>query len=327
LTVLDSKNIFPKKYPTRYYFLLGIFLFVSFLACSSKSSSDNSEISAPAKIIDSVLLADSIASVELENAILNSDTFSRSNIITQLQTKKTNKSPFIIRVFVPLCDNVNQGIVPVGASLGNGKNLKTNLYWGALYGVKTHFLKQGWKSTFDTIAVNDTILERIVFEKIIDEQKVVIIADAYAGDQMAACLNQFFIALADKETDSVTTSNGETYSFYQPDLVAFTGHNGLMDVAVPYQYNQNAKQKDVIILACISHNYFAERLKILKAYPLITTKSLMAPEAYVLNDAIIAWASMKSEDEIYSKALQAYSTYQKCSIKAASTVFNIGWDK
>jgi hypothetical protein len=48
------------------------------------------------------------------------------------------QNPFpVIHVFVALCDNVNQGIVPVSAALGNGDNPHTNLYWGAAFGVKT----------------------------------------------------------------------------------------------------------------------------------------------------------------------------------------------
>ncbi len=44
-----------------------------------------------------------------------------------------------IHIFVALCDNKNQGIVPVPPILGNGEDPKNNLYWGALYGVKTFF--------------------------------------------------------------------------------------------------------------------------------------------------------------------------------------------
>ena len=47
----------------------------------------------------------------------------------------------VIHVFVALADNVNQGIVPVSRSLGDGDNPKTNLYWGAAFGVKTFFSK------------------------------------------------------------------------------------------------------------------------------------------------------------------------------------------
>ena len=52
-----------------------------------------------------------------------------------------------IHVFVALCDNQFQGIVPVPQILGNGKNPKQNLYWGALYGVRSYFENKAkdWK--------------------------------------------------------------------------------------------------------------------------------------------------------------------------------------
>ena len=51
-----------------------------------------------------------------------------------------------IHVFVALCDNVHQGIVPVPVSIGNGQKPSTNLYWGCGYGIKTYFKKsQEWK--------------------------------------------------------------------------------------------------------------------------------------------------------------------------------------
>ena len=35
-----------------------------------------------------------------------------------------------IHVFVALCDNESQGIVPVGEKIGNGDDPESNLYWG-----------------------------------------------------------------------------------------------------------------------------------------------------------------------------------------------------
>jgi len=50
-----------------------------------------------------------------------------------------SRSLKVVHVFVALCDNEHQGIVPVRAELGNGRDPRTNLYWGAMYGVKTYF--------------------------------------------------------------------------------------------------------------------------------------------------------------------------------------------
>ena len=48
-------------------------------------------------------------------------------------------TPRVVHVFVALADNQHQGIVPVPAALGNGRDPLRNLYWGAAFGVKTYF--------------------------------------------------------------------------------------------------------------------------------------------------------------------------------------------
>ncbi|WP_431199255.1 hypothetical protein ACQ86K_29370 [Mucilaginibacter sp. P19] len=47
----------------------------------------------------------------------------------------------VIHVFVALCDNKYQGIVPVPPAIGNGQDPETNLYWGSDNGVRTYFKK------------------------------------------------------------------------------------------------------------------------------------------------------------------------------------------
>src|SRR3712207_6590162 len=54
---------------------------------------------------------------------------------------KTRNPGKVIHVLVALCDNENQGIVPVPAFLGNGEDAPRNLYWGAAFGIKTFFSK------------------------------------------------------------------------------------------------------------------------------------------------------------------------------------------
>ncbi|RZL42005.1 MAG: hypothetical protein EOP00_23985, partial [Pedobacter sp.] len=51
-----------------------------------------------------------------------------------------------IHVFVALCDNKYQGIVPVPKAIGNGQDPANNLYWGCAYGIKGYFKKsKEWK--------------------------------------------------------------------------------------------------------------------------------------------------------------------------------------
>src|SRR5215469_1590686 len=83
----------------------------------------------------------------------------------------------VIHVFVALCDNKYQGIVPVPAKIGNGQDPDNNLYWGGDYGVRTFFKKsKDWK-LIKKQKLNDTLLERLVFKNI--NQNYYLVADGY----------------------------------------------------------------------------------------------------------------------------------------------------
>src|SRR5690606_7155951 len=95
-----------------------------------------------------------------------------------------------IHVFVALCDNVNQGIVPVSKTLGNGQNPTTNLYWGALYGVKTHFKKsKEWMFVKTMESDNEKILERVLFKHM--ASGTYLLADAYDGKYIRSATIDF----------------------------------------------------------------------------------------------------------------------------------------
>jgi len=86
-----------------------------------------------------------------------------------------------IHVFVALCDNEHQGIVPVPKTLGNGDDPANNLYWGALYGTKA-FLKRSkdWTLVATQKRPSDTVLERVVFKH--STGHAYLVADAYRLD-------------------------------------------------------------------------------------------------------------------------------------------------
>ena len=87
----------------------------------------------------------------------------------------------LVHVFVALCDNRHQGIVPVPAALGNGQDPKNNLYWGAKYGVKTFFARSPhWtKIACRTKPDTSSILGRVVFKNKGNAPAVYVLADAY----------------------------------------------------------------------------------------------------------------------------------------------------
>ncbi len=54
-----------------------------------------------------------------------------SDVQARIDADIAEGKPVVVHVVVALCDNVNQGIVPVPEAFGNGQDLGANLYWGA----------------------------------------------------------------------------------------------------------------------------------------------------------------------------------------------------
>jgi hypothetical protein len=231
----------------------------------------------------------------------------------------------VIHVFVALCDNKNQGIVPVPASIGNGQNPRDNLYWGCTYGVKTFFKKsKSWKLVSTTKNVADHILERCVFKH--HTRNVYLVADAYDGAAIKQCTVDFLTAAAGglnkpQQADTAVLGTGGS-----AQLLAYIGHDGLMDFSLAaYPEKQNEGKRETIILACISKRYFTEPIKRAGAYPLLWSTGLMSPEAYTLEVAIDGWLQKESPQQIRERAAQAYHRYQHCGVKAASRLLVSGW--
>lgn len=128
-------------------------------------------------------------------------------------------------------------------------------------------------------------------------------------------------------SDITTETNNQTIYFGgAADLLAYVGHNGLMDFSLQQQFNGDTSAKrETIILACYSKNYFSKHLKSSGSIPLLWTSGLMAPEAYTLHDAILEWVNDSTPQQIRTAAARAYAKYQKCSFKAAQNLLVQGW--
>jgi len=219
-----------------------------------------------------------------------------------------------VAVFVALCDNAHQGIVKVPAALGNGQDPANNLYWGAMYGVKTFFTKSPHWAPVPCSArfEHQAVLETCGFESRGPGSTVYVMFYAYDGARMKEALTDFFEAAAGKNGDLV-------------DLVCFVGHNGLMDMQLEsYPSPMGERHPAAVVLACKSRFHFLEPLRKAGAQPLVTTTGFMAPEAYTLDAIIRSWAAGDPAETVCRNAAAAYAEYQKCSVRAAKRLFAAG---
>jgi len=230
-------------------------------------------------------------------------------------------------VIVALCDNVNQGIVPVPAALGNGDDADRNLYWGARFGVRTHFkASREWQLVSTSRDPSPKVLERVVFKH--KKSDSYLVADAYRGAEIRQATADFLNAASGNANPTVEIQ-GKTYGLSRgaaAHLVAYVGHDGLMDFELAHTpKRRDDVRRDAVILACISKRYFSAPLKESGANPLLWTTNLMAPEAYVLKAALDGWLLGEDGGRVRERAAAAYNTYQSCGIRAARALFATGW--
>jgi hypothetical protein len=217
-----------------------------------------------------------------------------------------------IEVFVPLCDN---SIIACGrAAAGDPRSLEANLYWGAAYGAE-RFLSRvpGFKvrsrkdAAPDSAVLRELVLERTPAK---GERTVRLSLHAYAGDRIDTALEDFLRAAAGASS---------------ADLVVWAGHDRLMDRGPPEtRASTDTPARPVVVLACMSEQFFGPVLRSIGARPVALTRTLMAPEAYLL-EALAATVARHGPTEagpIRSALVDAYARYQRITPRAASSVFS-----
>jgi hypothetical protein len=171
-------------------------------------------------------------------------------------------------------------------------------------------------------------MERLVFKH--RTGGVLMVADAYRGKEIRQTTLDFLEAAAGKPGEEISIKRASvTVSVNlagSAEVVAYIGHDGLMDFALPVTpQKRDDRKRQAIILACASQQYFSSALRKTGASPLLWTTNLMAPEAYVLSAAVDGWINHETDEEIWLRAAKAYHSYQKCGLKSAMKLFATGW--
>jgi hypothetical protein len=229
-----------------------------------------------------------------------------------------------IHIFVALCDNKYQGIVPVPVKIGNGQDPNNNLYWGCGYGIRTYFKKSKEWKFLRSQKIDSLKMERVVFKHV--SKNYYLVADAYNGKFIKQCTVDFLNACAGKLKDTIHIQNKIIGIAGHSKLVSYIGHDGLMDFELSQSFvNADNKKRDCIILACVSKSFFAPHLKQTNAYPLVWTTGLMCPEAYTVHDALTGYVNGENAESCRSRAALAYHGKHNCGVKGARNLLVTGW--
>jgi hypothetical protein len=218
-----------------------------------------------------------------------------------------------LHIIVALVDNASQGIVPVPAKIGNGDDAFNNLYWGAAFGVKTFLSRaEGWKQLSCEKDVSSTILERCKFAY---KDELHVTAEAWRGKHIDQAMVEFMQQAALPPAEQ------------RREMVMFVGHDGLMDAVhaqLPQRFPKHAgHDKQAVVLACLSDRFFRPYLELAGAQPSVTTYSLMAPEAYVVEAVARSFSAGGDASAQRRAAGLAYAKYQRITPRAGLGVFGV----
>jgi hypothetical protein len=228
----------------------------------------------------------------------------REVLLSLLMLTTAWAAPKKVAVFVALCDNATQGIIPVSARIGDGNKPEDNLYWGCSDGFSGCFsASNAWKLQRKEVPDDKRVFERLIY--LHESGNIELTAEAWRGSEIKACLTSF-------ET---------TLTAGKHDLCAYVGHNVLMDGQIPLPTVKAEKPCDAIVLCCMSESYFKQRLTDIGAKPVLLTTQLMYPGSFILRDCLPLWAKGASLPDIRQAAAAAYARNQKISQKAAAGVF------
>jgi hypothetical protein len=234
-------------------------------------------------------------------------------------------APLVIHVIVPLCSNeqIDCGSPAAGAP---GK-LGTNLYWGAIFGHRRFFdRKQSEFTRIDVARGKGPLLERAVYRRMIPAgaggQKIeqIVVLDAYHGGSIDQAVDMFWHR----------ATHGGVVHFHDGDkdreelvsVAGYAGHNRLMDgVKLPDAPKGGVSPIPSFVLACASEQYFGPALRAAGSETLVMTRTLMAPEGYVLDAVVRAIGDRGSAVQIRASAVKAYAKWQKLSEGVAGTIF------
>ncbi len=211
-----------------------------------------------------------------------------------------------IGVFVALCDNEHQGIVPVPKAIGDGEDPERNLYWGNAEGLAGIFGRSArWKQSETSETASGEVLRQKTYRH--ESGKAVLTAFAYRGSAIKKCLEDF----------------EEAICLGKYDLVVYIGHNGLMDFTLPQRSPETGRKNkpECVVLCCKSASYFRDRIESMEARPILLTKQFMYPGAFILRDVLEDWIRGADRKTCRASAGRAYAANQKISQKSALGVF------
>lgn len=247
-------------------------------------------------------------------------------LTTRVIDDTADGKPLVVEVHVPLCDNA---ITRCGNSkLGDGDTPSTNLYWATTPGFGHWFKRRnsGWTAVSrETKETGDKdVLEKLVYRRTVAASgawrkrgapkrvTVQLEIHAWRGSAIDRALDTYAAAVSGASTARI---------------VAFVGHNRLMDLDTYTWPEPGTETKGTIAIACHTAAYMKRDVSAATRVPLLMTSDFLFSNAAPLEAAVLAFVGGGTYARIRADAATAYAGVQKREVKRVLGAFTNPSDK
>jgi hypothetical protein len=260
-------------------------------------------------------------------------------VITDLAAGK----PLVVEVHAPLCEGT---IIACGnKKLGDGDNPETNLYWSTTPGFGEWFARRnsGWKrvlkQTADQTGDSDILAIHVYRRQItapaawqkrgVPKQfELDVVIHGWRGTSIDKALAAYADDVSGKGTrELVLADKSKLSAGGAAQIVAFVGHNRLMDLDSFTWPEPGTVVKGAIAIACDTAPYMKKQVSAATRVPLLMTSDLLFANASPLEAAVLAFATGGGYAEIRKDAATAYANIQEVEVKRVWGTFTNPSDK
>ncbi|CAN5919692.1 hypothetical protein BH11MYX3_BH11MYX3_17300 [soil metagenome] len=255
----------------------------------------------------------------------------------------TAGKPLVVEVHVPLCEST---IIACGnKKLGDGDNPDTNLYWSTTQGFGEWFVRKGsgWKRMLQQTAASSgdaDILAVHVYRRTVATPaawkkrgaparlEIDIVVHGWRGTAIDRALAAFAADVSGSVARTLTLDDGSTLSAGgAAQIVAWVGHNRLMDLDTFQWPRPGTMTKGAIAIACHTAAYMEEAVPSATRVPLLMTRDFLFANAAPLEATVLAFAAGGDYARIRLDAATAYAGVQKREVRKVYGAFTNPADK
>lgn len=250
--------------------------------------------------------------------------------------------PLVVEVHAPLCEST---IIACGnAKLGDGDNPATNLYWSTTPGFGEWFARRGsgWKRVLAT--TSDTgdsdVLALHVYRRMVatpaawrkrgvaKQFELDVVIHGWRGKAIDRALAAYAADVSGQGSRTITLADeSKLEAGGAAQLVAFVGHNRLMDLDHFEWPAPGTEAKGAIAIACDTAPYMKKEVSAATRVPLLMTSDLLYANAAPLEAAVLAFATGGGYAQIRRDAATAYAGVREKSVAHVIGAFTNPSDK